>query len=88
MVKYFTRNNAPVYIKQLNRQKEFVPYVQKLKELGIFILAPIMYAERVQGILATGEKLYSTEFTQTDYELFHVLVNIISISIKKPVSYG
>jgi diguanylate cyclase (GGDEF)-like protein len=87
LVKYFTRHNAPVYIKQLNRQKEFVPYVQKLKELGIFIIAPIMYSERVQGIIATGEKLYSTEFTQTDFELFHVLVNIISISIENSLHY-
>jgi diguanylate cyclase (GGDEF)-like protein len=87
LVKYFTRHNAPVYVKQLNRQKEFVSYVQKLKELGIFILAPIMYAERVQGIIATGEKLYATEFTQTDYELFHVLVNIISISIENSLHY-
>jgi diguanylate cyclase (GGDEF)-like protein len=87
LVKYFTRHNAPVYIKQLNRQKEFVSYVQKLKELGIFILAPIMYSGRVQGIIATGEKLYGTEFTQTDFELFHVLVNIISISIENSLHY-
>jgi diguanylate cyclase (GGDEF)-like protein len=87
LVKYFTRHNAPVYLKQLNRQKEFVSYVQKLKELGIFIVAPIMYAERVQGIIATGEKLYGTEFTQTDFELFHVLVNIISISIENSLHY-
>lgn len=87
LVKYFTKNNAPVYLKQLNRQKEFVSYVQKLKELGIFIVAPIMYAERVQGIIATGEKLYATEFTQTDFELFHVLVNIISISIENSLHY-
>jgi hypothetical protein len=87
LVKYFTKHNAPVYIKQLERQKEFATYVEKLKELGIFILAPIMYAERVQGILATGEKLYASEFTQTDYELFHVLVNIISISIENSLHY-
>jgi len=87
LVKYFTRHNAPVYIKQLDRQKEFASYIQNLKELGIFIIAPIMYAERVQGILATGEKLYASEFTQTDFELFHVLVNIISISIENSLHY-
>jgi diguanylate cyclase (GGDEF)-like protein len=87
LIKYFTRHNAPVYLKQLNRQKEFVSYVQKLKELGIFIIAPVMYAERVQGIIATGEKLYTSEFTQTDFELFHVLVNIISISIENSLHY-
>jgi len=87
VVKYFTKYNAPVYIEQLEKQKEFAVYVEKLRELGIFILAPIMYAERVQGIIATGEKLYASEFTQTDFELFHVLVNIISISIENSLHY-
>jgi diguanylate cyclase (GGDEF)-like protein len=87
LVKHFTKYNTPVYVKQLERQKEFIPYVEKLNQLGIFILAPIMYAERVQGIIATGEKLYASEFTQTDFELFHVLVNIISISIENSLHY-
>jgi diguanylate cyclase (GGDEF)-like protein len=87
LVKYFTKHNAPVYIDQLEKQNEFDSYVEKLKELGIFILAPIMYSDRVQGIIATGEKLYVSEFTQTDFELFHVLVNIISISIENSLHY-
>lgn len=87
LVKHFTKHNAPVYINELERLKEFAPYVEKLNELGIFILAPIMYNERVQGIIATGEKLYASEFTQTDFELFHVLVNIISISIENSLHY-
>jgi len=87
LVKYFTKHNAPVFIQQLERQKEFTSYVEKLKELGIFILAPIMYSERVQGIIATGEKLYASKFSQTDFELFHVLVNIISISIENSLHY-
>jgi len=87
LVKHFTKHNAPIYIEQLEKQKEFAAYVEKLKELGIFILAPIMYTERVQGIIATGEKLYASEFSQTDFELFHVLVNIISISIENSLHY-
>jgi len=87
LVKYFTKQNAPVFIEHLERQKEFTVSVEKLRELGIFIIAPIMYSERVQGILDTGEKLYSSEFTQTDFELFHVLVNIISISIENSLHY-
>lgn len=87
LVKYFTRYNTPVYVEKLAKLKEFSSYVDKLQEQGLFILAPIVYAERVQGIIATGEKLYSSEFTQTDFELFHVLVNIISISIENSMHY-
>ena len=87
LVKYFTRHNTPVFVEKLAKLKEFKSYVDKLEELDLFILAPIIYAERVQGIIATGEKLYSSEFTQTDFELFHVLVNIISISIENALHY-
>ena len=68
-------------------QDEFKTYVKKLEELGIFIIAPIIFADRVQGVLATREKHYGSEFTQTDFELFHVLVNIISISIENAQHY-
>jgi diguanylate cyclase (GGDEF)-like protein len=87
LVKYFTKYSAPVYIRQLAVQDEFKTYVKKLEELGIFIIAPIIFADRVQGVLATREKHYGSEFTQTDFELFHVLVNIISISIENAQHY-
>jgi diguanylate cyclase (GGDEF)-like protein len=87
LVKYFMKHNTPVYVSQLSKHKEFQSYVQKLNEYGIFILAPIIFAERVQGIIATREKLYSIEFTPSDFELFHVLVNIISISIENSQHY-
>jgi diguanylate cyclase (GGDEF)-like protein len=87
LVKYFTGHNIPVYVRDLAKQQEFQSYVDKLSELGVFIIAPIIFSERMQGIIATGEKLYSSDFSQTDFELFHVLVNIISISIENSLHY-
>lgn len=87
LVKYFTKHNAPVYTENLTKLKDFETYIKKLKDLGIFIIAPLIYSERMQGIIATGGKLYSTEFSQTDFELFHILVNIISISIENSLHY-
>ncbi len=87
LVKYFTKHNTPVYISELAREDEFKDCVQKFQELGIFIIAPIIFSERVQGIIATREKHYASEFSRTDFELFHVLVNIISISIENSQHY-
>ncbi|TFH01581.1 MAG: sensor domain-containing diguanylate cyclase [Calditrichales bacterium] len=87
LIKFFTRYNPPVYLKDLKQQEGFKTYVEKLEAAGIYILAPIIYAERVQGVIATSEKLYGSQFTQTDFELFHVLVNIISISIENSLHY-
>ena len=41
----------------------------------------------MQGIIGIGSKLYEKEFTQTDFELFHVLTNIITISIENALHY-
>ena len=87
LVKFFTKHSTPVYIQELAQQPEFKTYVKKLDDLGIFIIAPIIFSDRVQGIIATREKHYGSEFTQTDFELFHVLVNIISISIENAQHY-
>jgi diguanylate cyclase (GGDEF)-like protein len=87
LVKYFTKHSTPVYVQQLAQQDEFKSYVKKLEDVGIFIVAPITFADRVQGVIATREKHYGSEFTQTDFELFHVLVNIISISIENAQHY-
>ncbi len=87
LVKYFTKQNTPVYVKELAKRPDFESYVQKLEELDIFIIAPIIFSERVQGIIATREKHYSSDFSRTDFELFHVLVNIISISIENAQHY-
>jgi diguanylate cyclase (GGDEF)-like protein len=87
ITKYFLKYRSPVYVKNLETDKELDSYVKKLKKLKIFIIAPIIQTERLLGIIAIGEKLYGSEFTQTDFELFHVLVNIISISIENALHY-
>jgi diguanylate cyclase (GGDEF)-like protein len=84
---YFLSNNIPFYISDLGKDAEQKKYKEKLKKLNIQILAPIIYSERLQGVIGIGGKLYSKEFTQTDFELFHVLVNIISISIENALHY-
>jgi diguanylate cyclase (GGDEF)-like protein len=87
LAKYFLGNNMPFYVSDLGKDAEQKKYKEKLKKLNIQILAPIIYSERLQGVIGIGSKLYSKEFTQTDFELFHVLVNIISISIENALHY-
>jgi len=87
LAKYFLSHEVPFYVENLDKDAEQKKYRTKLKKLNIHILAPIIYSERLQGIIGIGGKLYEKEFTQTDFELFHVLVNIISISIENSLHY-
>ncbi len=87
LAKHFLQHKMPFYVRTFDKDAEQKKYQEKLKKLNIQILAPIIYSERLQGVIGIGSKLYSKEFTQTDFELFHVLVNIISISIENALHY-
>ena len=81
IVKYFFKNRTPVYITRLEQNKNLKEFARQLKKLGILVIAPMIYSERLQGIVGAGEKLQFQNFTDADFEIFHILVNIISISI-------
>jgi diguanylate cyclase (GGDEF)-like protein len=81
VVSYFFKNRTPVYISRLEQNKNLKDLAKKLKKLGILVIAPLIYSERLQGIIGAGEKLQFQDFTEADFEIFHILVNIISISI-------
>lgn len=81
IVSYFFKNRTPVYISRLETNKKLKEFAKKLKKMGIFVIAPLIYSERLQGIIGAGEKLQFQNFSESDFEIFHILVNIISISI-------
>lgn len=81
IVSYFFKNRTPFYINRLEQNKNLSGFAKELKKLGILVIAPLIYSERLQGIIGAGEKLHYQDFTDADFEIFHILVNIISISI-------
>ena len=87
IARFFLMHETPLFLKDLVNEDGFARFVKKLNKLKVSIVAPIIHSERLQGIIAIGEKLYGRNFTQTDFELFHVLVNIISISIGNALNY-
>ncbi len=83
----FIKNAAPRYVEEIKGGRTMQTFVGKLKKLNVKVIAPILYSERLHGVIGIGEKLYGGKFEQTDFELFHVLVNIISISIENAMHY-
>ncbi len=87
IARYFIKHSAPVYVDEIKGGRSLQAFVTKLKKLNIKVVAPVLYSERLHGIIGIGDKLYASKFEQTDFELFHVLVNIISISIENATHY-
>jgi diguanylate cyclase (GGDEF)-like protein len=87
IARYFVKHPAPVYVDDIKGGRALQAFVSKLKKVKISVIAPILYSERLHGVIGVGEKLYGSKFEQTDFELFHVLINIISISIENATHY-
>lgn len=87
LVPYFLKHRTPVYTSRLERSPDLKDYAAKLSKLGVFLIAPIIYSERLHGLIGVGPKLYGQDFQQTDFEIYHILVNIISISIGNALLY-
>jgi diguanylate cyclase (GGDEF)-like protein len=87
IAKYLLKRATPLFVEDIEKEYVLNTYTRKLKRTGLSLIAPIINQGRLQGIIGIGEKLYGHSFTQTDYELFHVLINIISISIENALHY-
>ncbi len=87
IAKYLLKRGTPLFVEDLEKEYVLNAYTKKLKRIGLYLIAPILIQGRLQGIIGIGEKLYGHSFSQSDYELFHVLINIISISIENALHY-
>lgn len=81
IVSYFLKHRTPAYLSRIEQDEGLEHLANILKSLGVFIVAPLIYSERLQGIVCASEKLHSRNFTESDFEMLHILVNIISIAI-------
>lgn len=79
--KYFIKHRAPQYVKDMVKNEAFSEYAGKLEKIEVICVAPIIYSEKFQGIVGIGKKLYGRDFDQSDYEYFHILINVLSVSI-------
>ena len=85
--RYFLKNNLPVYVNTLEKEAGFESFVKDFKKLKILVVAPIIHSKSLRGIIGIDEKLDGSNFTGIDFDHFHVLINIISISIANALHY-
>ncbi len=87
VIHYFTERRTPVMVDDLAKNKKLTQFAKKLIKNEVEVIAPIIYSERVKGILGCGSKLYGDEFDSSDVQILSILVNIISVSISNAEMY-
>lgn len=87
LIHYFTERRTPVLVDDLAKQKNLAQFAKKLIKNEVEVIAPIIYSERVKGIIGCGSKLYGDDFDRADLQILSILVNIISVSISNAEMY-
>jgi len=60
---------------------------RKLIDNGIIMIAPIISNNRVKGLIAVGQKINKELFSQSEKELFSLLVHFISVAFSNSILY-
>ncbi len=87
LVSYFIENQRPVKLQELEKLARLKKFAKKLNALQMDIIAPVVHSNRLIGIIGCGSRLYDGQFDQSDYQIFALLVSIISISISNAEMY-
>lgn len=87
LVEYLTQRKQPVFSDDLAQLPEMKELVRRLKKENIYILAPIIYSDRMLGIIGCGEKLFGGDFDANDIQMFSILINVISVSVSNARMY-
>ena len=87
IVKYFLKKPIPQNIQNMLKSSSMRKTARKIKNLEIEIIAPLMYRGSLRGFIGCGAKLHDGSFDNADFQIFSILVNIISISISNAQMY-
>ena len=87
LVEYLTKRKQPVYTDDLSQLPEMKELTGRLKKEHIYILAPIIYSDRMLGIIGCGQKLFGGDFDANDIQMFSILTNVISVSVSNARMY-
>lgn len=87
LVDYLTKRKQPVYTADLFELPEMNPFIDQFKKGQIQILAPLVYSDRLLGIVGCGSKIFGSAFDDHDLQLFSILANIISVSVSNAEMY-
>lgn len=87
LVSYFENRPKPVLVEDLIKDTSLKPVFNSLFENQIEIIAPIIYGDRIQGIVGCGTLLSDQKFSSNEMDIFNILINIISISVSNAQTY-
>ncbi len=87
LVTYLFKRKQPVYAEDLFQLPQLADIATVSKQNGVYLLAPLIHADHMHGIIGCGVKIFTGVFDPEDIQMFSILINIISVSISNARMY-
>ena len=89
LIESLSKNPAAKSISALHLElKNRSSALDRLKNLGLEFVTPIMVRNRLEGLIALGQRLSGRSLDRTEWEHLGILSNIISIAIANSLLYN
>jgi len=75
--RYFQSHTAPSLVSELSLPQECSNYGTILQDCGVVVICPLVYNDKLFGIIGLGKKVSGASFTSKDIELLDTLVGSI-----------
>ncbi len=87
LVSYFKERPVPALLEELKQKINTSQSFDKLEQIGISLISPIVIKRRVAGLICFGRRLKEETYEDREIQQITILSNIISISVTNASLY-
>ncbi|KAA3611296.1 MAG: diguanylate cyclase [Calditrichaeota bacterium] len=87
LVNYFIEHPMPILLEDLKSKINTSHSFDKLEQIGIGLVAPVVIKRQVSGLICFGPRLKEEEFEDREIQQITILTNIISIAVNNASLY-
>jgi two-component system NtrC family sensor kinase len=90
LIKFIKEHHQPIlrkYITERKYGKNMRPLLSDMNELGAEVVLPMIFKDRLSGLIVLGEKLSGDLFSQEDLDLLETLSSQSALAIENANSY-
>lgn len=87
LISFMLKRRRATPIRELYRETSLQDIAANFDREHIQVIAPIIYSDRLRGIIGCGEKLFGNEYDRSDLQILNILVNIFTVSISNAQMY-
>jgi diguanylate cyclase (GGDEF)-like protein len=87
LISFLLKHKRPLMVKDIEKSPDLKELARNLINDEIEVIAPVIYSDRLKGIIGCGVKLFGNVYDRSDLQMLSILVNIFTVSISNAQMY-